>query len=74
MPSLAPAQLQALLRDRHADDEGAEWLGVMIVFALEALLGDPVYGGNLGSRGSQWLGLTAAEPRPSHRWYHGRPA
>lgn len=70
--ALAPAQLQALLRQRQADDGGAEWLGVMVVFALEALLGDPVYGGNTGESGWRWLDLMAPEPRPSDRWYRGQ--
>lgn len=69
--ALSPLQLEALLRERQAANGGAEWLGLMIVFALEALLGDPVYGGSLGERGWRWLGLTAPEPRPSDRWYKG---
>lgn len=69
--AVTPPQLQALLREREADDEGAEWLGVMIVFALEALLGDPAYGGNAGESGWRWLDLRAPEPRPGDRWYKG---
>jgi hypothetical protein len=69
--AVTPAQLQALLRERETDDRGAEWLGVMIVFALEALLGDPAYGGNAGESGWHWLDLRAPEPRPSDRWYKG---
>lgn len=69
--ALPPPQLQALLRERETDDQGAEWLGVMIVFALEALLGDPLYGGNAGESGWRWLDLRAPEPRPSDRWHKG---
>lgn len=65
--ALSSSDQEPLLRDAQEDD--AEWVSVLIVFALESTLSDPIYGGNRDGAGWGWLGLTPAEPRPTARWH-----
>lgn len=68
--ALLPAAAQdAVLRLLGGDTDGAEQLGVLLIFTLEALLSDPVYGGNHDQQGWRWLGLAPAGPRPAAPWY-----
>ena len=45
-------------------------------YLLEALLADPVYGGNTDEVGWKWLGYTAGFPRPpiGKRYFEIKPA
>ncbi|MCU7939327.1 MAG: gluconate 2-dehydrogenase subunit 3 family protein [gamma proteobacterium symbiont of Bathyaustriella thionipta] len=45
-------------------DEGSRWLITLLNYVLEALLTDPVYGGNPDGIGWQWLEHRAGEPHP----------
>jgi hypothetical protein len=54
-----------------ARDRGPDWVLVTLMFGLEALLGDPVHGGNPGEVGWRWLGHTPGEPRPSAKAVEG---
>jgi gluconate 2-dehydrogenase gamma chain len=51
-------------RLRH-DETGYRtiWLGLM--FTVEAMFGDPVYGGNPGGVGWTWMGYAPPKPRPT---------
>lgn len=43
---------------------GKNWLSLLLFYTLEALLSDPIYGGNREEMGWRWLGHRAGEPRP----------
>lgn len=45
-------------------DNGQRWLITILNYVLEALLTDPVYGGNPDGIGWQWLEHRAGEPHP----------
>ncbi len=47
---------------------GEAWLSILITFVLEALLGDPLYGGNYREAGWRWLGHVPGMPRPERRY------
>jgi len=47
---------------------GTAWLSTLMNHLLEALLGDPIYGGNRGEAGWRWLGHTPGAPRPQKRY------
>lgn len=44
---------------------GERWLSHLLLYIMEALLTDPVYGGNPAGIGWQWLEHQAGFPRPS---------
>jgi hypothetical protein len=44
------------------------WLRNVISFALEALLGDPIHGGNVGEAGWTWAGVEPPPFRPEGPW------
>lgn len=43
---------------------GESWLSATLLHIFEALLSDPIYGGNTDERGWKWLNYTAGIPRP----------
>ena len=50
---------------------GEAWLSTLVTYTLEALLSDPIYGGNRGGIGWKWLAHVPGEPRPAKRFVHG---
>lgn len=64
---LSEDEREAVLRDFEATAEGRRWLVEMLGYLLEALLGDPVYGGNPEGVGWRWLGHRPGFPRPPAR-------
>ncbi len=65
--ALADPEREVILRDFEKSAIGAHWLGEMLDFLLEALLGDPIYGGNPNGIAWAWLGITPGFPRPPAR-------
>lgn len=55
---------EAVLRGLEETPQGRRWLGEMLGYLMEALLGDPVYGGNPDGIGWSWLAHTPGFPRP----------
>jgi len=55
---------ERLLRRIAASEAGENWLSTLIVHILEALLTEPVYGGNPGGIGWAWLKHTPGFPHP----------
>lgn len=55
---------EELLREFEKQPDGKRWLANILNYLLEALLTDPVYGGNPGGIGWIWLEHRAGEPRP----------
>lgn len=61
---LSAGRREQALRRMEQDDIGARWLDEILSYTLEALLADPVYGGNPDGRGWDWLGHQPGYPRP----------
>ncbi len=61
---LEPAQRESLLRQIETSNAGARWLSMLMTYLIEALLSDPVYGGNKNQRGWQWLEHIPGFPTP----------
>ena len=55
---------EGVLRRIAASEAGENWLSTLIYYLMEALLSDPVYGGNPGGIGWKWLEHTPGYPRP----------
>ncbi len=64
-PELPSAEKESLLREFEKTPQGERWLGEMLDFLLEALLGDPSRGGNPDGLGWKWLGITPGFPLAS---------
>lgn len=61
---LSIEQREILLRDFEQSNIGQRWLITILNYILEALLTDPVYGGNPDGIGWKWLEHRSGEPRP----------
>jgi gluconate 2-dehydrogenase gamma chain len=61
---LSNQQRENLLRQYEQQREGRRWLTTILNYVLEALLTDPVYGGNTEGIGWKWLEHRAGQPRP----------
>lgn len=61
---LTEAEREAVLRRMESSAAGKNWLALLLYYLLEALLTDPVYGGNPNAVGWTWLGYTPGFPRP----------
>lgn len=56
---------EAVLRKIEGSRAGSRWLNLMMTYLIEALLSDPVYGGNKDQKGWQWLEHIAGFPTPT---------
>jgi len=62
---MSPKQRESALRDFVKSSERAEnWTALLLFYTLEALLSDPIYGGNKSELGWRWLGHKSGQPRP----------
>ena len=61
---LTEAQREKVLREFEAGAAGHQWIIRLLGYIFEALLTDPVYGGNPDGIGWQWLGHRPGFPRP----------
>ncbi len=57
-------QRELILRKFEKEPEGRRWLVNILNYILEALLTDPVYGGNPEGIGWKWLEHRAGDPHP----------
>lgn len=71
--ALDAAAREALLQRIEDNPEGQYWLSLVIHYLLEALLADPVYGGNHDGIGWRWLAHQPGTPRPTRGWYEVLP-
>ncbi len=62
--ALSAEQRELALRALERDRLGSAWLAEQLDFVLEALLGDPSYGGNPAGVGWRWLGIRPGFPLP----------
>jgi gluconate 2-dehydrogenase gamma chain len=61
---LEDARREQVLMHVASSPAGRDWVALMIYYILEALLTDPVYGGNPGGIGWRWLDHQPGFPRP----------
>ncbi|MDH5394356.1 MAG: gluconate 2-dehydrogenase subunit 3 family protein [Gammaproteobacteria bacterium] len=61
---LAAGQKETVLRTVEKSKAGESWLALILLYLLEALLSDPVYGGNVNAVGWKWLQHQPGFPRP----------
>jgi len=64
-------QREILLREIEQSQAGRNWLSLLLTYLLEALLADPVYGGNPDGIGWTWLEHQPGYPTPPRdkSWY-----
>ncbi len=55
---------EQVLRHIASSSAGENWLSTLLLYIFEALLTDPVYGGNKNQAGWKWLQHTPGFPRP----------
>lgn len=67
-----PARREELLQEIARSEAGERWLSSLIGYTLEALLADPLYGGNPGGIGWKWLDHDPGHPRPTPDKIYGR--
>jgi len=58
---------QAMLERIARSEAGENWLATLLLYLFEALLSDPIYGGNPDGIGWRWLGHRPGFPRPDER-------
>lgn len=61
---LPPAKREEVLAAYREKPEGEGWMRIVLGYTLEAVLGDPVHGGNPGEAGWKWAGFEPPELRP----------
>lgn len=62
---LNPTDRDRALRDFVSQSsKGENWVSLILFYTLEALLSDPIYGGNANELGWKWLGHNSGQPRP----------
>ncbi len=69
--ALDEARREDMLRDIEQSRVGRNWLSLLLSYLLEALLADPVYGGNPDGIGWKWLEHQPGFPTPpdDKLWY-----
>lgn len=67
-----PAKREDLLRQITGSGAGERWLSTLITYCVEAMLADPLYGGNPNGIGWKWLGHDPGQPRPMPNKIYGR--
>lgn len=63
--ALNAADQHTVLNKIATSSAGERWLSHLLLYIMEALLTDPVYGGNPNGVGWQWLEHQAGFPRPA---------
>jgi len=57
-------QREDVLRQIEKTGAGERWISLILLYVFEALLSDPVYGGNTDQIGWRWLEHQPGFPRP----------
>lgn len=55
---------EQVLRALEAEEDGTQWILLVLDYLFEALLSDPIYGGNPDGIGWRWLGIEPGHRRP----------
>lgn len=61
---LTASQREKILEEIADTGWGESWIETLLTYLLEAMLGDPVYGGNRAARGWIWLNHKPGLPTP----------
>jgi len=56
---------EKVLRKIESSSAGHRWLSLLMTYLIEALLSDPIYGGNKNGMGWKWLEHQPGYPTPS---------
>ncbi len=69
--TLDTMQRETVLREIEQSRAGERWLSLLLTYLIEALLADPVYGGNPDGIGWKWLEHQPGFPTPpvDKTWY-----
>lgn len=70
--TLSESSREALVQALASSRDGENWVALVLHYIIEALLCDPVYGGNPGGVGWRWLDYTPGFPRPPADKRYGR--
>jgi len=63
--TLSPKEQDEALREFiEGNEKGKNWLALLLFYTLEALLSDPIYGGNRNELGWKWLNHKTGKPQP----------
>lgn len=62
---LDAARKERTLREAAASEKGENWVSTLLVYLCEALLADPIHGGNPDGIGWRWLQHQPGFPRPT---------
>lgn len=62
---LDPIRREQVLREVTSTPKGENWVSTLLLYLCEALLADPVYGGNPDGIGWAWLAHQPGFPRPT---------
>ena len=63
--TMNPKERDETLRDFvENNSKGEQWVSLLLFYTLEALLSDPIYGGNKSELGWKWLGHNEGQPQP----------
>jgi len=63
--ALSSENKETILRQIETSNAGRRWLSLMMSYLIEALLSDPVYGGNKDQQGWKWLEHIPGFPTPT---------
>jgi gluconate 2-dehydrogenase gamma chain len=69
--NLQEVEREQVLRQIEGSDAGENWISTILLYLFEALLTDPIYGGNPDGIGWKWLGLQPGFPRPTSENRYG---
>lgn len=61
---LSNKERQNILQEIAQSRWGDSWIRTIMTYLLEAMLGDPIYGGNKNQSGWKWLNHQGGLPRP----------
>ena len=70
--SLSSEEKDEVFRIIEKSNWGYRWLSLNLIYIFEALLSDPIYGGNPNEIGWKWLEHTPGLPRPSSDNMYGK--
>ncbi|RUM75175.1 MAG: gluconate 2-dehydrogenase subunit 3 family protein [Sulfurovum sp.] len=63
--SMSPKERDEALRDFVSNNaKGERWVSLLLFYTIEALLSDPIYGGNRDALGWTWLRHNSGQPQP----------
>jgi len=62
--NLSSKSRQEILKTISKEEWGDSWLYNIMSYTFEAMLGDPIYGGNNYEAGWKWLNFSGGLPRP----------